>query len=577
MENINVAPNENYIPTGLPGGFFIYRADENEEILFAEENVIKLFGCDTIADLREFTHNSFSGMVHPDDLSKIQNDIQAQTLAVEKRHDYVRYRIVTKSGETRYIEDFGHLLHGAHGESFFYVFIVDIDRNEYLNRSRNSFAETQIFSMNHNTDRLTGLYNMAAFYQQVQDIISDSEKRAENKYTFIHFDISSFKIFNERYGFQRGDDLLCRVAYTIRNTFSEKSVTARFSNDHFAVCTPDENVTELVKKIHHTINHIIAGTKVEINAGIYELEPSCKEVGLACDHARIACNTVKNRYDMIYSIYDSQLYEKLRKQQYVIDYVDDAVDKEYIKVFYQPVIRVKTGEICGYEALARWIDPKVGFLSPADFIETLEKFHLIHKIDTFIIKKVCEDYCELRDRGEPLVPVSINLSRLDFELCDIVEVVEHYTRLYNIPRDMLDLEVTESALNNKSDRLKYDCKKIRDLGYQIWIDDFGSGYSSLNTLMEYDFDVLKLDMEFLRTYDKNAKTGHLINYIVYAAEEMGVHTLTEGVEHEEHFEFLKKIGCGKAQGYYFSKPMAMKESREFTREKGLVWETVTDR
>ena len=203
MENINVAPNENYIPTGLPGGFFIYRADENEEILFAEENVIKLFGCDTIADLREFTHNSFSGMVHPDDLSKIQNDIQAQTLAVEKRHDYVRYRIVTKSGETRYIEDFGHLLHGAHGESFFYVFIVDIDRNEYLNRSRNSFAETQIFSMNHNTDRLTGLYNMAAFYQQVQDIISDSEKRAENKYTFIHFDISSFKIFNERYGFHR--------------------------------------------------------------------------------------------------------------------------------------------------------------------------------------------------------------------------------------------------------------------------------------------------------------------------------------------------------------------------------------
>ncbi len=572
-----VAPNENYIPTGLPGGFFIYRAEGNEEILFAEENVINLFGCSSIEEFREYTHNSFSGMVHPDDLVKIQNDIQAQTLAVEKRHDYVRYRIISKTGDIRYIEDFGHLLHGSGGRSYFYVYIVDIDQNEYFNRSRNSFAETQIFSMNHNTDRLTGLYNMSTFYQQVQDIISDSGNRMENKYTFVHFDIANFKIFNERYGFQRGDDLLCRVAYTIRNTFSDKSVIARFSNDHFAVCTPDDNVTERVEKLHDTINHIISGTKVEIHAGIYELEPSCKEVGLACDHARIACNTVKNRYDMIYSIYDSSLYEKLRKQQYVVDYVDDAVDKEYVKVYYQPVIRVKTGEICGYEALARWIDPKIGFLSPADFIDTLEKFHLIHKIDTFIIKKVCEDYSKLLDMGEPLVPVSINLSRLDFELCNIVDIVEHYTRLYNVPREMLDIEVTESALNDKSDQLKNDCKKFRDLGYQIWIDDFGSGYSSLNTLMEYDFDVLKLDMEFLRTFDKNPKTGNLLNYIVYAAEEMGVRTLTEGVETLEHFEFLKSIGCDKAQGYYFSKPMAMEESREFTRGKGLKWETVTER
>lgn len=572
-----IGKDENFIPTGLPGGFFIYRANGNDEILFAEENVIKLYGCDSIADFREFTHNSFKGMVHPDDYEKIQNEIQAQTMTVEKRHDYVRYRIIDKQGGIHYIEDFGHLLHGEGGKSYFYVYIVDIDKNEYLNRSRNSFAETQIFSMNQNTDRLTGLYNMATFYQKVQELISDPEKRKQAKFTFVHFDISNFKIFNERYGFQRGDDLLCRVAYTIRGIFGDNSIIARFSNDHFAVCTVADNPADLVTEVHNSVVQIIEGTRVEIRAGIYELEDTCMEVGLACDHARLACNTVKNRYDIIYSIYDVTLYEKLRRQQYIVDYVDDAIEKEYIKVFYQPVIRVATGEICGYEALARWIDPKFGFLSPADFIETLEKFHLIHKIDSFIIKKVCEDYSHFRDIGEPIVPVSVNLSRLDFELCDIVEIVENYRRLYNVPREMLDIEVTESALNEKSDHLKNECKKFRTSGYQIWIDDFGSGYSSLNTLMEYDFDVLKLDMEFLRTYDKNPRTGNLINYIVYAAIEMGVKPLTEGVETEEHYEFLKEIGCDRAQGYYFGKPMPMEETRKFTRAKGLVWETVEDR
>ncbi|MBR5091223.1 MAG: GGDEF and EAL domain-containing protein [Ruminiclostridium sp.] len=574
---LTVGKDENYIPTGLPGGFFIYNAGKTDEIYFAEENVIKLFGCETMAEFRDFTGNSFKGMVHPEDYDKIQNEIQSQTMTIEKRHDYVRYRIVDKQGNTHYIEDFGHLLHGENGMSFFYVFIVDIDKNEYLNRSRNSFAETQIFSMNQNNDRLTGLYNMATFYQKVQELISDPVKRVQAKFTFVHMDITNFKIFNERYGFQRGDDLLCRVAYTIRNIFGDNSIISRFSNDHFVVCTVAENVGEMVTEVHDAVLQIIEGTRVEIRAGIYELEDTCTEVGLACDHARLACNTVKHRYDVIYSIYDVTLYEKLRKQQYVVDYVDDAIEKEYIKVFYQPVIRVATGEICGYEALARWIDPKFGFLSPADFIETLEKFHLIHKIDSYVVKKVCEDYNILRDHGEPIVPVSINLSRLDFELCDIVDVIENYRRLYNVPREMLDIEITESALNAKNDHLKNEIRKFRTSGFQIWIDDFGSGYSSLNTLMEYDFDVLKLDMEFLRTYDKNPRTGALINYIVYAAVEMGVKPLCEGVETQEHYDFLKDIGCERAQGYFFGKPMPLEETRNFTRAKGLRWETVADR
>ena len=574
--NLQLRPDENYIPTGLPGGFFIYNARGNEEILFAEHNVLQLFGCETIAQLREHTGNSFRGMVHPDDVAKIENDIQSQTMGDEKRHDYVRYRIITRQGEVRYVEDFGHLLHGTNGVSYFYVFIMDVDQDEYLNRSHNSFAEAQILSMNQNTDRLTGLFNMSNFYQAGQDMIAAQAKNSESTLSFVHFDILNFKLFNERYGFQRGDDLLCRMAYTIRSIFSDGPV-ARFSNDHFAVCTTAKEVTYMVNEVHNNILHIFEGARVEIRAGIYQLEDNCHEIGLACDRARIACNMAKKRYDVIYNIYDVSLHEKLLKQQYIVDHIDEAVEKEYIKVFYQPVIRVKTGEICGYEALVRWQDPTFGMLSPFDFISTLEQFHLIHKIDGFVIQKVCEDYCTLQEHGASLVPVSINLSRLDFELCDIYELIERNTRLYNVPRDMLDIEITESILNEHNDLVKVECKRLHDIGYQIWIDDFGSGYSSLNILTEYEFDVLKLDLQFLRSYDKNPKTGDLMTYIIYGAREMDILSLVEGVETKEHYEFLKSIGCEKAQGYYFGKPQPMEESRKTTMEAGLTWEKVPKR
>ena len=570
-EKIHIAPDENYIPTGLPGGFFIYSAQGNEEIYFAEQNVIELFGCRDIAEFREYTGNSFKGMVHPDDLEKIENEIQAQTIGVEKRHDYVRYRILTKQGDVRYIEDFGHLLHGAGGQKFFYVYIVDVNKDEYYNRSRNSFAETQIFSMNQNQDRLTGLLNMSSFYEKVQDEISDEEKRRSHRYSFVHFDILSFKMFNEKYGFARGDDLLCRMAYTIRNTFKEGHI-ARFSNDHFVVCTTEDNVTELVTRVHEVMKDILVGIRVETKAGIYELEDSCREVGLACDHARLACSTVKKRYDVFYGVYDVSFYKKLRLRQHVLDTLDEAIEKEYVKVFYQPVIRVETGRICGYEALARWIDDDFGFLSPAEFIGTLEESRLIHKIDSFIIKKVCEDLSTLINMGEPVVPVSVNLSRLDFELCSIFEVVERYRRLYHLEADLIEIEITESALNNDSDILKDTVARFHDMGYPVWIDDFGSGYSSLNSILDYKFDVLKLDLEFLRTYDRNPKTGELLRHIAAGARDMGVEPLQEGVETEEHYEFLKTAGFERAQGYYFAKPMEINESRRFTREKGLLWE-----
>ena len=561
------------IPTGLPGGFFIYEAEGDEKILFAEPNVYQLYDCDSFEEFFEFVGGSFSGMVHPDDLYKIQNQIEAQTLFGEKRHDYVRYRIRTKSGQDRYIEDFGHLLHWRNGKSFFYVFIVDVDQNEFFNRNRNSFAEAEVLSATQETDPLTGLFNMSFFYQKVQRIVSSPEGRRQDV-SILHFDIPNFKLYNERHGFRLGDELLCDLAKALREAFKNSTIS-RFSDDHFVVCStfPKEEVIRCVEQVYKMmLMSEDVNKKVRIKAGIYYLDDRNAEVGLACDHARLACNSIKHRHDVYYCIYDEMLREKLRKQQYVVDHIDEAIEAEYIKVYYQPVIRVRTGKICGYEALVRWNDPKHGLLNPGDFIETLEEFHLIHLLDSFVIRKVCEDHKRLKDAGESVVPVSINISRLDFELCDIFGILEDTRMEFDIDRSMIDIEITESALNDNVGHIRMECDRMRELGYKVWLDDFGSGYSSLNTLAEYNFDVLKLDLIFLRSFDHNPKTAQLMEYIIKGSVGMGLAPLCEGVESEKHYEFLKSVGCERAQGYYFGKPMPMDETRVFTRGKGMEWE-----
>ncbi|QFJ53555.1 GGDEF and EAL domain-containing protein [Pseudobutyrivibrio xylanivorans] len=564
------------VPTGLPGGFFIYEADGDEKILFADSNVISLFGCENFEEFMEFVGGTFKGMVYPEDLYKIENQIQAQTVFGDKRHDYVRYRIVNKQGETKYIEDFGHLLHWNNGKSFFYVFIVDVDQNEYLNVTRNSYAEAEVLSSNRETDELTGLFNMSFFYHKVQILLNTTDMWREDS-AFIHFDIPNFKLYNERHGFKMGDELLCDMARIIKDVFYTGTV-ARFSDDHFVIFS-NGSKDEVIKNVEEVYKRMLlqddVNKKVRVKAGIYFLDDQRAEVGLACDHARLACNSIKNRHDLNYCIYDDMLRDKMRRQQYVVDHIDEAIAKDYIKVYYQPIIRVATGEVCGMEALVRWVDPSVGMLSPLDFIETLEHFHLIHLVDEFMVKRVCQDFRNLMDNGLPTVPVSVNISRLDFDVCDVLKLLSDFCEIYEVPIDMIEVEITESAFNDNTGMIKNEVSKIRNAGYEIWIDDFGSGFSSLNTISDYEFDVLKLDLVFLRSYDSNPKTRTLMSHIIKGANDMGIKPLCEGVETEEHYQFLKEIGCERCQGYYFGKPMPLEEMLEYIAKRGLSYEGYT--
>ena len=263
-------------------------------------------------------------------------------------------------------------------------------------------------------------------------------------------------------------------------------------------------------------------------------------------------------------------------KKYIAGNLDRAISEGWIKVFYQPVVRTLTGDVCGMEALSRWDDPDFGMLSPLDFIGTLEKARLIHRLDSYVIQRICSDYARLRTEGKAYsCTVSFNLSRLDFSLCDIHAVIEDAIKKNKVPREALRVEITESTMENDS-RLMHDViDRFWERGLRVWMDDFGSGYSSLNVLKDYHFDTLKIDMVFLKSYDPRSR--EIIRSVVNMAKRLGVHTLAEGVENAEQLEFLKNIGCEKAQGYYIGKPLPYEECIKWIHDRGLMIESAGKR
>jgi EAL domain-containing protein (putative c-di-GMP-specific phosphodiesterase class I) len=256
--------------------------------------------------------------------------------------------------------------------------------------------------------------------------------------------------------------------------------------------------------------------------------------------------------------------------KYVVEHIDEAIEKEWIKVYYQPVIRAITEELCSTESLARWVDPNIGFLPPDSFIGVLETSNLIHKLDCYIVRKVCKDMHDLMAQNLPVVPVSVNFSRLDFIMCDMLKVVEDAVEENDIPRDFIHVEITESMIVSDEELMSRVINQFRNAGYEVWMDDFGSGYSSLTLLKDYQFDLLKMDMRFLSTF--NDKSKSILRSTITMAKDIGIKTLAEGVETKEHFQFLRDNGCDKIQGYYFGKPEPIQDMMKHMEEKGIPFE-----
>ena len=416
-------------------------------------------------------------------------------------------------------------------------------------------------------DHLINIHNVNYFSSEIIRLQKNNPYKIQNG-IYLFTNIANFRIINSQKGFDEGDKVLREIGLRFEKAFPNDLV-ARQSDDHFIIFTENTNLENKIKTLDEIVKKASGGLYVLLKVGGY-VPMENESPNKAIDKARYACNMIKRMPETNYLEYDEKINDIFIKRQYIVNHLDEAIEKGWIRAFYQPVVWSNDHKLCGIEALARWIDPNIGFLSPADFIPVLEENRLIHKLDRCIIDCVFKNMRNAIDKGRTIVPVSINFSRLDFELMDVESTLDELVNKYEIDKKYVHVEITESALINSENFLNANIKKIKNLGYSVWLDDFGSGYSSLNVLKDFTFDVVKIDMKFLTNFDSNEKTKDILDCIIQLANRLGMNTLTEGVETETESEFLEKIGCERLQGYLFGKPYSLEDLENKIDNKELI-------
>ncbi|MCR5154706.1 MAG: bifunctional diguanylate cyclase/phosphodiesterase, partial [Lachnospiraceae bacterium] len=400
-------------------------------------------------------------------------------------------------------------------------------------------------------DSLTGLPNMSYFLR-----LAEEEKKLLGEFerlSILFFDLSGMKSFNEKYGFAEGDNLLRIVAETLKKYYRGENCS-RLGQDHFAVFTREPDFEESLSRIFEELQVANNGRTLPVRVGIYEDRFEEVDASTACDRAKIACDQDRHAYISGFKYYDEELRKYSLKKDYVLDNFGRALREGWIQPFFHPIVRTVNRKVCDEEALSRWIDPSRGMISPAEFVPVLEDAKLIYKLDLKIIDGIIAYIQKKLAKGIGVVPVSVNISRYDFKLCDMVKEICKRMDNAGIDRKFLVIELTESVVGIDQDFLKFQVKRLREAGFKVWMDDFGSGYSSLNILQDFDFDLIKFDMRFMRELGKSKKSPIIMTKLMQMAIKLGIDTVAEGVETEEQLSFLKEIGCDKAQGYLFSRP-----------------------
>ena len=409
-------------------------------------------------------------------------------------------------------------------------------------------------------DGLTGLPNLAWFFQLCEAknarILSEGDS-----VHLLYIDLNGMKYFNHRYGFAEGDRLLKAFADALLRIFGKENC-CHISADRFAAASSGEKSENRIRRLLEEAAGMNNGKTLPVRVGIYSSAMEDVPVSTAFDRAKEACDAIRLSDASGFNYYNEELRNETRKHQYLVENIDTAISEKWIQVYYQQIVRSSDNTLCDEEALARWLDPVEGFLSPADFVPLLEKAGLIYKLDLCVLDQVLEKIRYLETAGAEVVPQSINLSRSDFDACDIVEEIRRRVDAAGVRRGLITVEITESIIGGDFDFMKEQITRFQELGFSVWMDDFGSGYSPLNVLHSIPFDLIKFDMSFLRKLDKDDRGRIILTEMMGMASSLRVDTVCEGVETEAHAAFLQNIGCTKLQGYYFGQPAP------FVPEKG---------
>ncbi len=401
-------------------------------------------------------------------------------------------------------------------------------------------------------NQLTGLPSMTYFITRGTDLllhVADMDRHPMVGF----FNIERFHAVNDELGYVRGDELIRYTADVLREAFAQRHLTYITGAKFGILCYLDE-IDDAMKFVNDRLETWEPGHPVQGSAGFVEYHTGDAVISLM-DNARHAYARIEG--DQTYRVYDQSLDEEYRLRQHIIATFTRALDEGWAKVFYQPIVRSSDGKVCALEALSRWDDPEYGMLPPFRFIGVLEDEGLISELSLYVVRQILKDLKRLDALGYELVPISVNLSRNDFFNRDLVQDITALMDEAGYPYNLLHIEVTESLFTENQDLLSREVDRFRAEGFSVWMDDFGSEYSTLNLLQELDFDVIKLDMRFMRDYTPNSRNAIIVGDIISMCKHLGVVTLVEGVETKEHAESLTSIGADLLQGYYFSRPQPL--------------------
>ena len=409
-------------------------------------------------------------------------------------------------------------------------------------------------------DSLTGMLNKEQFYKETYQLL---HKYSDESFYILYTNIESFKFVNDIFGIAKGDEILCRQAESMENHGTEKVLCARLQGDHFAMCIPKsefstERISDAIQKIEEEFTSNVF--HLRIYAGVYEVRDIEEPISIMCDKANIAGGTIKNNYQKRIAFYNTvQLVQSLREKS-ILGEFEHALNREEFAMFLQPQVDAE-GKVQGAEALVRWIHPEKGVVAPGRFMDTLEKTGLVYKLDKYMWEKAAQKLKEWKQRKIPYY-ISVNISTKDFFFLDIYETFVQLIEQYEIEPERLKLEITETTLMSDFKENMKILGKLQAYGFQIEIDDFGSGYSSLNMLRNIKANVLKIDRDFLVATENEVRDQDILQSIVVLAEKIGMSVIVEGVETKKQLEMLISMGCRLFQGYYFSKPLSIEKFEE---------------
>lgn len=418
------------------------------------------------------------------------------------------------------------------------------NEHEYLDKLRHR-AEYDI---------TTEIYNKRTFFLRTKNLL---DLNKHEQFCIIRFDVDNFKVINELFGHDEGDKLLRHIASDLESLMSSfgDCTYGRLESDVFCVCLKKRDADDAVEKIGLFAKDYMLDFDIMISIGIYEVTDHSLSVDVMCDRAHLAQKTIKGNYIRRSAYFDEKMHESIINDQMITSMMNTALAEKQFIVYYQPKYNISTGAISGAEALVRWIHPEKGMIYPGMFIPVFERNGFIMKLDEYVWEEVCIFIRRSLDAGKRVLPISVNISKVNLYNPKLCETIIGLVEKYNIPTPLFQLELTESAFTDNKFVLDNVMKQLKAYGFTVMMDDFGSGYSSLNMLKEIPVDVLKIDLRFLSGEGDSIKGGKILSSVITMAKWLDMHVITEGIETVEQLSFLRSVGCEDGQGFYFARPI----------------------